>query len=158
MATKVYLNGKTIEIEKAGDKTLSILVAYAKYTIIGTLPVNTIEDYTQIRFTDIRTDETIIDDTTEIQDSSGATFDTNYNLKAYLDTFFVLADAKQNIQQGATKENQELLIIQNALLRENALEDRTTQKENLEEILIQLKKSNLYNRIITGDSIDDIEI
>jgi hypothetical protein len=147
MATKVYLNGKTIEIEKAGDKTLSILVAYAKYTIIGTIPVNTIEDYTQVLFTDIRTDETIIDDTIVIQDSSGGTFSTNYDLKAYLDTFFVLADAKVNAQQGATKENQDLLIIQNALLQEE-LEKLNLSNEDLERIKELLKTNNkLLNKI-----------
>lgn len=142
MATRVYLNGKTIEVEKSGGSSLSILVARAKFTIIGTIPVTSIEDYTHVKIFDTISYESIIDEMTEIQDSNGASVgSTNLDIKNYLSSIIPQSDSLLNPEEGATKANQDLLIIQNALLQEE-LEKLNLSNEDLERIKELLKTNN----------------
>lgn len=159
MPTKVYLDGKNnVIVSKTGSDTLTIPVDRAKYTLQGTYPIADIEDYTQVRFMNLLTGETITDDTDKIQDNTGAFVGTTLDVKNYLEGFMRLGDTQSLQEEACTKANQEIIISQNEEIKAEIIEDRIEQKESLQEILIQTKKTNLYHRIITGDHIKNDEV
>ena len=95
MPTRVYLGGKGILIDQAGGATLNIPVARASYVIYGSRPVDDIEDYVQVQFMDILTEETIIDNTLDVQDATFTPVGTTvYEVKQYLTSLIPRGSAK----------------------------------------------------------------
>jgi hypothetical protein len=149
MPTKVYLDGKNnVIVSKTGSDTLTIPVDRAKYTLQGTYPIADIEDYTQVRFMNLLTGETITDDTDKIQDSAGAFVGTTLDVKNYLEGFMNLGDTQALQEEVCTKANQEIIISQNEDIDSKLNTLNITQEDTQDQLKKELKENNRLLRKI----------
>lgn len=133
MATKVYLSGRNIIVAKDGETSVSIIQHLAKYsTIQQSLSIDgvTVPEVESIQFKDVKYLTTVSDTWQNITDQSGNTFATFYDLQQYLNGFIFTADSIVLTKEGATSENQELIIAQN----DTIISQNTTIEENTYEL------------------------
>lgn len=150
MPTKVYLSSRNIIIDQVGQPILTIRVDRAKHTTLtpfastdGKTPVPIYMQFDDIVLGGRRTELL-----TAVQDSTGATFATTYDLTAYLNTFFQRSGGATVYEdKGATSQYQEILILQNEALQA-ALDDINADASELNNIKELIEKSNkLLNKI-----------
>ena len=160
MATRIYITGSRIIVSKVGGDSLSIPQYRCKRTYIGKRSSQSVGTavYTQVSISDIILGTSITDEITEIQGQTGGSIGDYAAVEAYLSGFIFKADTTLLDDELSTKANQEIIISQQQDIKAEIIEDRIEQKESLEGILIQTKKTNLYHRIITGDHIKNDEV
>jgi hypothetical protein len=139
MATKVYLSGRNIHVEKEGETALIIRTDLAEYSVF--IPFLSSDGLTpneaeNINFSDVRNGTSITDKIAEITDQVGTTYGNLTSLQAYLNTFFQRSKGVVVIKEGATSENQETLIEQNNTLidKNTSIVENTSEIENIKDI------------------------
>ncbi len=144
MPTKVYLSGKNIIVDQTGQDLLTIRTDRALYTTLtpfnsvdGKSPVSEYIEFKDVYYLTVRTE--LI---TGIQDSTGASFADYFALKTYLDGFFQRSAGKTvYIDNGATSQYQEILILQNEALQAT-LDNISEDSEELNKIKELIKTNN----------------
>lgn len=148
MPTRVYLSGTRVIVDKTGSTTLSIPQYRAKYQFFGVEPIDSLDDYTDIKFTDTITTSFIEDKLDKIQDSTGAFIGTNKQVLDYLSGFMYLSDSYITKIEPCTAANQETIIAQNEVIKSELKDIRTIDEESQDIIKKELKENNKYLRKI----------
>lgn len=149
MSTQVTLNGKNqLVIAQTGEDTLLVPQIRCKYTLLGTIPVKTIDDYTEVIFYDLLLNEYRLEKIGSVLDKNGDKLKTTLDTINYLSTIINLSDTRQLAQNVSTATNQELMIWQ---LNKNlekllSLDDKAN---NLNDIIEQL---DINNELLKGIS------
>jgi hypothetical protein len=144
MATAVYQSGKNIIVDKNGETTLTIVIDRGKYTVF--YPFYSTDGLTpdgpeDIRFSDTFFGTSITDKISEVTDQNGTSYDTLTSLINYLSTVFERGDGAYVTKEGATSENQKIIIAQNTDIEENT--KVTSEKvRDLDNIKKELKINN----------------
>lgn len=93
MATKVYLSGDKVIVDKVGNPVLSIPQYRAKFQYFGIAPIDSLDDYTDIKLLDTITLEAIEDNISQIQDQAGVFIGSNDDVLKYLENFIFISDS-----------------------------------------------------------------
>lgn len=149
MSTQVTLNGKNqLVIAQTGEDTLLVPQIRCKYTLLGTIPVKTIDDYTEVIFYDLLLNEYRLEKIGSVLDKNGDKLKTTLDTINYLSTIINLSDTRQLAQEMATEANQELLIWQTADMQAKLNSLNITQEDSQEIIKKKLEENNKYLRKI----------
>jgi hypothetical protein len=152
MATKVYLSGKNIIVDQTGTALLTIRTDRAmNITLIpfesdnGTTPVPI-----YIEFKDTFYQTTVTEKILEVQNQAGTAFASHFLLMEYLNGFFPRSSSRVIFSEGASSENQEIIIAQNEVIKTNT-SDAAKELRQLENIKDEAQTNNkllgkIYNQ------------
>ena len=96
MATKVYLSGDVVVVDKTGEPPiLNIPVQRCKYTFYANRPTTTSEevDFNRVAINDININDGRLDNVTDIQDSGGTPIGDFNDVRKYFATFIPRGDS-----------------------------------------------------------------
>lgn len=145
MATNVYLSGKNIIVDQTGTALLTIrtdraenitLIPFESDNGLSPVPI-------YIEFQDAFYQTTVTEKILEVQNQAGTAFASHFLLMEYLNGFFPRSSSRIIYSAGASSENQEIIIAQNAEIIANT--EETTQKlQVLENIKDEAKTNNKF--------------
>ena len=147
MPTRVYFNGKSVIVDQVGETTLTIPQRLSSYVLLQPSASNdglTIPDAENVTFLNFANQDSRTELISEVQDQAGAGFTDFLALQAYLS--FIPNQSSQLIQkEGASTENQEIIITQNEVVKEN------TEKTVSElKVLDSIKEDSATNNKLLG--------
>lgn len=147
MATKVYLSGKSIIVDKAGETTLTIRVDRAKYIVyIPGLSTNGItpDPIEDIAFMDVSSGLVVYEKISNVTNQTGTSYSTLVLLQDYLNTFFQRSEGQVIYKQGATTDNQLIQIAELEALKAEI----DTIRENSEHLHNIQEEQKLSNKLL----------